>query len=76
LPEEKIITGGEIKNDINGIFKEIFLSYKCDNPKKNKFSKIEKEVLILVTGSLYLVGEIKKMLISNKERRGIKQWLA
>ncbi len=76
LPEEKIITGGEIKNDINGIFKEILLSYKCNNPKKNKFSKIEKEVLILVTGSLYLVGEIKKMLISNKERRGIKQWLA
>ncbi|MCK4533523.1 bifunctional folylpolyglutamate synthase/dihydrofolate synthase [bacterium] len=76
LPEEKIVTGGEIKDDINGIFKEISLSYKCDNQRRNKFNKIEKEVLILVTGSLYLVGETRKILISNKETRGIKQWLA
>ncbi|MCK5534119.1 bifunctional folylpolyglutamate synthase/dihydrofolate synthase [bacterium] len=75
LPEEKIIIGGEVGRDIKMMFREIFLFYNYNKQKRNKFNKIEEDVLILVTGSLYLVGEVKKILEKNRERGGVKQWL-
>lgn len=67
LPKERVILGGRVLEDIKRIFREVLLWSKPCEQGESRFKKIKEEALILVTGSLYLVGEVKKILVENKE---------